>query len=416
MADQTVRVMSFSPAAQAKLTPDDLVDKYMLGVRERNIRVLYVRLLATPEPGKTLIATNEAYLQELSDSLRAARFSCGSATPFAPTKPRSWQLTLMALAVAAALLLTDRHLSDRLAPYEQLLLVATPLVVLFIVAIGRDALIAKLLALTAGLVFSALGVLHILPSLLDLDNTAKSPARALGVAAWMLTKVTTLSLSGGLLIAGLLASNAFMLSTDQARGIKLIMIVPPLVVLLAYLQTRETSGNPLWKVLSTRMAFWHAGAMAVLALAAAFYIVRTGNAAPGAASDLEIDMRSTLETLLVARPRFKEFAIGHPALMVAAIMIWERRSKALLWLPIVLIAVGQADVVDTFCHIHTPYLISLLRAFHAWWLGTLCGLLAGVATLWLCWRGTGPSPARTSSPTTISPAGPGDAGDRDLAG
>ena len=392
LAPRTVRVMSFSPAFQVKLTPNDLVDKYMLGIRERNIRVVYLRFLTVPDPGQSLVSTNEAYFKALVDSIHHAGFTCGPSQPFAPLTPPAWAQVLMALAVVAGTLLLDRLLKDLLAPYEQLMLVSTPIFVLFLVGVGRGALCAKLLALTAGLVYPTLAVLVVLPPLLDLDRTASSPLSAMSAGIRLLSGSTLLSLGGGLLIAGLLASTPFMLSTDQARGIKLIMLVPPALVMLSYLRNQSTSSTPIWDVLSTRMAFWHAGAMGLFVIAAAIFIVRTGNAAPGAASDLEIQTRSWLENILVARPRFKEFAFGHPALIIAAVLIWERQRRSLLWLPILCFAIGQADVADTFCHIHTPYLISLLRVFHGWWLGLVVGVGAGMLTLRLLWRGT-PSPS-----------------------
>ena len=35
--------------------------------------------------------------------------------------------------------------------------------------------------------------------------------------------------------------------------------------------------------------------------------------------------------------------------------------------------IGQSDVYNTMCHIHTPLFYSLLRTFHALWMGLLLG-------------------------------------------
>jgi hypothetical protein len=38
--------------------------------------------------------------------------------------------------------------------------------------------------------------------------------------------------------------------------------------------------------------------------------------------------------------------------------------------------IGQADLYNTMCHIHTPLIYSLLRSFHALWIGALIGIAA----------------------------------------
>jgi hypothetical protein len=81
--------------------------------------------------------------------------------------------------------------------------------------------------------------------------------------------------------------------------------------------------------------------------------------------------------LLVARPRTKEFLIGHP-LLVAALDQRLRGRKSLSGWLMVGAVIGQLSMVNTFSHIHTPLWVSGLR--------TGLGLVLGLAIGWVILR------------------------------
>jgi hypothetical protein len=123
----------------------------------------------------------------------------------------------------------------------------------------------------------------------------------------------------------------------------------------------------------------------LLALAALsgllFVVTRSGNQPLVVPSALELKARALLESALIIRPRTKEFLVGHPALMLAvALSLRGRRT----WLPLIAVAAGfgQASLLNTFCHFHTPLHVSFLRAGNGLWLGALLGVIA-IAV----WRG-----------------------------
>ena len=59
-----------------------------------------------------------------------------------------------------------------------------------------------------------------------------------------------------------------------------------------------------------------------------------------------------------------------------------RRQRVLALLLLLGGAIGQVDVLNTFCHAHTPVLLSLLRVVNGLWLG----VIAGVIAIALCFR------------------------------
>jgi hypothetical protein len=77
---------------------------------------------------------------------------------------------------------------------------------------------------------------------------------------------------------------------------------------------------------------------------------------------------------LSVRPRFKEFLIGFPALMlVPALFVADRRRLG--WLLVLGIGMGLGDLVDTFSHLHTPLAVSALRVVNGAVLGAVIGVL-----------------------------------------
>jgi hypothetical protein len=92
-------------------------------------------------------------------------------------------------------------------------------------------------------------------------------------------------------------------------------------------------------------------------------------------SALELKFRAILDKVMFVRPRTKEFLFGHPALIVGAAFLFARRRS--IGLPLVALGVlGQASMLNTFCHIHTPLLLTGLRAFNGLVLGTIVGWAA----------------------------------------
>ncbi len=83
-------------------------------------------------------------------------------------------------------------------------------------------------------------------------------------------------------------------------------------------------------------------------------------------------IRLLLEKTFGIRPRFKEFLIGHPILILG--LAFNLRIFIILGL------VGQTSLINTFLHAHTPFYICLFRTFY----GLIIGFFIGVIFLGLC--------------------------------
>jgi hypothetical protein len=126
-----------------------------------------------------------------------------------------------------------------------------------------------------------------------------------------------------------------------------------------------------------RPVSWIAATVTILGLVAiALLALRSGNENPSAVSSIELQVRSLLDNLLHVRPRSKEVAFGHPAL-VLALCLMAYRPQAKGWAALLLLGgmVGQTSIVNTMCHLHTPALLSLTRIGVGLVLGGIIGAL-----------------------------------------
>jgi hypothetical protein len=120
-----------------------------------------------------------------------------------------------------------------------------------------------------------------------------------------------------------------------------------------------------------------------LALAALGYLMlRTGNAAAGWKPAWEQGVRQLLETALIARPRFKEFAIGYPILWAGCYIqsLYQRRQtvwdgRVWIWIGMI----GPISMINTFCHLHSPLRLELFRSLNGVVIGVALGSLAILA-------------------------------------
>jgi hypothetical protein len=206
------------------------------------------------------------------------------------------------------------------------------------------------------------------------------------------------SVAAGLLVAALLTRWEFMMAADVFLGVKIAQLLP--VLLVALLLWRYDRPVRSWRETATELWEWsghpllmrYAIAVVVVGLAGVILLARSGNFGLPLLG-VEERLRNLMEDLLVARPRTKEYLIGHPALVLAgaaAAAGWHR------WvIPLAAAgAIGQAGIVNSFSHLHTPLLYTVWRTVNALWLGTLLGAAAALVLPWIVLRFAPPPPVR----------------------
>jgi uncharacterized protein DUF5693 len=382
---QTVRVQAIAQPLLEKMQLDDVVGTYVLGVRERNIRVIYLRTFphviqapAADGTVQTLSAeqTNLTMLSELRDRLAANGFREGRAGAFVDFKggplPVLWFLAVLG-AAAAFILLLDAYGAAR--PWMAWTLYAASIVAYWgAFAIHHDEFVRKAAALGAALTFAVLAGTSLARWFLR-DPDPRAPlVRTIADGGLALVTCVAIAGMGAAYVTALLAQAAFMLEIEMFAGVKALLVVPPLALLLLYAFTPKfgAAAKPGDAATATVKA-WHLAALVLLAGAAILLVLRSGNQPDIGVSGIETQLRGWLAQVTGARPRFKEFAIGYPLIVLLPALL--ARHRALVgWLVILAGGVGLADVLDTFSHIHTPLYVGILRTIN----GVVLGFAVGV--------------------------------------
>jgi hypothetical protein len=382
IADQTVRVMAIPKLQLDKLDIDTVVDEYILGVRERNIRVIYLRpfphLIQVGSGGVTesAEATNLDMLRRLTQRLTDNGYRVGRAQGFVDFKGPKLDVLyfLAALGCAAGfLLLLDIYGWSR-AWMPWVFGGITAAAFAAGMATGHADAVRKLWALGGALTFGVLAA-TVLASAFRQEHQAGAREQMVHGLKLVLA-CAGVALLGGLFVTGLLSQAAFMIEVEQFFGVKALLVVPPLAAMALYAFTPLFGARVDAKsAADAPIRVWMFAAFLVLAGGAALLVIRSGNQPDIGVSGFELNVRGALTAIMGARPRFKEFLIGYPAIFLLASLLPQHR-RAAGWALVLAGAVGLADILDTFSHIHTPLSVDLVRTINGIVLGSVIGVVA----------------------------------------
>jgi len=381
-----VRVHSITDLEMRTISVNRAVERFAKAARERGVRLCYVRLFAADDRGPVHI--NVDYLTALSGELRAHGLSIGLPEAFEGFQTPWWLVALVRLGVLGAGLWLVQSLFALPAPWFWALAGLSLL--------GGTAGMATMRDMTCAL--CSLGAAVIFP-LLAVGWVAARPAPQRdadegvpwGYLLWTFVAVSAFTALGGVIVAALLADSAHMMGVAQFRGVKLAQVLPLLAVALVWLARNsvgdETSASeepvgPEWRrlwsgwrtALNNPIIYWHAAAALVGLVLLAMLLVRSGNEAESAILPGELQFRALLDKLLVVRPRTKEVFLGHPMMLLGLLLLARGMPKG-SWIALSLGAIGQVSLLNSFCHLHTPLLLTLLRVFNGVWVGAVGGVI-----------------------------------------
>ena len=200
-----------------------------------------------------------------------------------------------------------------------------------------------------------------------------------GVGSLALSAVLPLPiiLVGGCVVSASMYGLSYKLELDYFVGVKLSMLLPIVYAAALYIR-REILDRPREeRVFSKQFLSAHKTLIVILviilALSAAYYVLRIGDSA--LVGSLELRARNWLESALYARPRTKEILIGYPAFFLA---LWlAKRENPLSAVAAVFSSILAASAMNTFCHSRAPLAISCARSAGSF----LCGALAGIVLI-----------------------------------
>jgi hypothetical protein len=377
--EQTVRVQAIAKTELDKIKIDDVIARYVLGVRERNIRVVYMRPWLHQDGTLSIEATNVEIVKAIADELKSHGMRLGRATPIPANHGDNRILVGIAtLAVPSIFVL----LLGVFGWYRPSYAIAAYALTLILYGAGvvshHDIFVRSLIALAAALLFATAAILAIAGATKE-DPAAKYGDQFVRSLGWTLA-VTAIALLGALAVVGILSSPLTMDEIERFRGVKLVLALPPLIALVLYLFDRRFNSGieKPGEVFTAPIRLYQLLIGIVIIAGGVLLLMRSGNQSDIAPSPLEVALRHYLTHVLSVRPRTKEFLIGYPAMMLMpALLPLHRRLAG--WLVALAIGVGAGDIIDTFSHLHTPVLISVERIFN----GLVIGVIAGALFIWI---------------------------------
>ncbi|SDE34732.1 hypothetical protein SAMN02799630_05236 [Paenibacillus sp. UNCCL117] len=393
---QVVRLHSFTESDSTKLTESltqeelngriqGMADRLVLAVKDRNIRMLFLnaRAVKSAEKGKIVNPLEAMYAaldgpEGALPRIEKAGYTFGTAQSFQLVHS-GWQTAAKLLLWAGAVALIALTLSYFAA---QLALAAFLLGMLgsaglFVLS---SSLFSQALALGAGTCAASLAIMFALQAARRRREKQASTGSLVGFAVLLLIRSSLISAIGILFIVGLLNQITYTLVLEQFRGVSVLHLAPIVIAGLYWLLFAEpiTHKERLVRVrglLSKHISVLWVITVAIVAAVGFYYLSRTGN--EGTTTGVERYFRSFLENTLGVRPRIKEFMLAHPIFILGAYLSYKYRNATIL---ILLGVIGQASIVDTFAHLHTPLVISSIRVVYGLAFGILIGL--GLILVW----------------------------------
>ena len=353
---KVVRLHTASDGEFAKLTPEEINSRFWLAATERNQQVLLYKMRNTEdikEDFDMLGAGIERFVGQAE--AKGYRISPHVKSYNLPTGKFILAFLSGLGAIALFALFLDL-LGQRKAG-----------IILGILGTIGYAGILKLVP-TLGLQLMALFGASIYPAYAVLWALEKKP-KNLKETVKLFLQICLISFGGALTIVGLLSRTSFGLTIDLFAGVKLAHLMPIALVILAYIYKKyDASVEFVKKAATSEVTYVALAVMAFVGLIFMIYTSRTGNS--GSVSSLELAFRSELDRLLGVRPRTKEFMIGYPLMLI--LFYYGKQEKLLPLLAISII--GPISLVNTYAHLHTPVIISLIRSAY----GIIFGLMIGI--------------------------------------
>ncbi|MDT3428033.1 hypothetical protein J2Z22_003623 [Paenibacillus forsythiae] len=402
-----VRLYSLSEN-DSTLKPDVITDRFALATKDRNIRMLYLNTAPMRSSAKAQIDDSlENLITSLSgpggavEKIKGNGFAIGQATAF-DVVDSPYQRYFKLVAVIGAVAMVALTISYFI-PWLTLLAWAIGLIGSAGLLLVKPALFEQALALAVAIcaptVAMVLAVRKVNKWGPPLGTARKGKAAARGSHSGsvplnpqrrllhslvLYVRTAVISLGAVPFVIALLNNITYSLVLNQFRGVSLLHIVPiGLVAIYVLLYRGEFALSKTGKLLRTPVTLAMVIGAAVLGVIGLYYMSRTGNS--GTASSYELAFRNFMESAFGVRPRSKEFLLAHPLFLLGSFLALKYRNAAYL---MIVAVIGQLSMVDTFAHIHSPILISLVRGLLGLGLGLILGVIA--IMVWQiaegCWK------------------------------
>ena len=339
-----------------RMTRAQVVERMVRAVHERSIRAVLVRPYDIYGTGRLAFLLEDT--KAIHDSLRERGYAFGWPSIPGAIIPSFASALGFSIVFLVTVWFYARHYGNRMGDVEG----------------GRTLFALSLGALLLGIVLWKVSIASRLAgglcaAFLATDATIWALDRYEKPFAGLVAGLLVV-LGGGLVLAAFYGTTDSMLRLTPFSGVKLTLLLPPLLILALDLK-RRVHPESISEILK-RAPFWGELVLcAVLLVGVVLLTVRSDNAAfvPG----WEIRFREALERLLWVRPRTKEFLVGYPCLVVYYALVKRNWAPHYREVFRVGASLALASAVNSFSHFHTLLPLTIIRVVNGWWLGILAG-------------------------------------------
>lgn len=384
------KVFSIDEAQLAKLSANDVVEQWGRAISQRNVRIIYLRPINISY--KTTEQNFESTLdavKEISSRIQHMGMQKGIAKGFGQVSQNIIVKIVIAVATfAAGILILTYFFNKNWWMYIGLLLGSILIAfVYFVPSIYNQfgTLMDKFFAFSAANIFPSLSVLYLLYAYKKNEEKKFSISQLVRESILVLLVAVLIAAVGGIFVGAILSGSKYILKLDTFSGVKLSFLLPLAFFVVAFVLKlgiyTDKDGKPLnlWlqinKLINTTVTVKYVIVAGVILLGLLIVVLRSGNTT--AASSIELAFRSFLEKYLIARPRTKEL-IAFPILMIA-ILFATTKNKAFFFLTVAMGMIGIEDIVNSFCHLRMPILVTTLSSTYSLIFGVIIGSILVIA-------------------------------------
>ncbi len=391
---KAVRVFNVWPFVQERYQyyhyegAEEIENTLYRAVTERNIRMIYFKPFK--ETSMVYVTDPNEYqniFQRFETRIDSHGLTIGEASVFPDTTPGLLLQMMMSIGIAAAAIWLLKILfpfSDRVLT---VLLILCVMLIISILLISQD-WGEKLSALSAAILFPSLSMWLFCNQTYRwmMSSQRMSYTEALKNGVLLLLKMSLISGIGALLVAAMLSDVRYLLEIDIFRGVKAGQLVPiglfgvVFLHFFGYRRNEEVIKKPgirpseIKLLLLENIRVLYVAILGFLMIAGYIYIARTGHEGSLQPTEIEMIIRNILEEKLLVRPRTKEFTVAFPALIMGA-YIASLKFKSLIFISGLAAVIGQTSIVNTFSHLRTPVVVSVIRTLYSLAAGTFFAAL-----------------------------------------
>lgn len=382
------RVYTIAKEELKKIAPTEAAQRFYISDIERNIRFNLFPVYETGQNNETVLQTTINYIDITTTKLAEKGYEFDPANIYPPYHPNPIALGLTLIGSIALFVYVGQMLIALSQQVQLLSLVALSTLSLLGMSVTSGTLITQIWAFSAAILAPVGAMILLMEEWRRYSEVPKLGAwKATGLALFYLIIAALIAAIGAMYVAALLGNTRFFMEFALFRGVKLTFVLPVILVAIAYLQR-----FPLWKgrminsskeakqfvveFLTTDVKMYVFFVVATLGAAGWIFVGRSGHTAGVPVPSFELVLRRFLENTLYARPREKEFLIGHPALMLASFALLRKWPMIIHFVLTIAGVIGIASMVQTFCHVRTPVFMSIMRGYDGILLGAALGIVA----------------------------------------